>query len=103
MRGVCLLVCEWSLWPWLGFPAKVALLPFPPPAPPPTSPPPSYPPLCGLVGDTFSQKLTGFFIPPYTANYSFYIAGDDNCDLSLSTDEYEANSTVLASVVSNTR
>jgi hypothetical protein len=31
------------------------------------------------------------------------VGGDDGCDLSLSTDEHEANSTVLASVSGNTR
>lgn len=101
MCGACLSVCERSLWLFSWIPCKSR-----PPLIPshyPTSPPPLLSPRRCLVGETFSQKLTGFFIPPYTANYSFYIAGDDNCDLSLSTDEYEANSTVLASVVSNTR
>ncbi len=47
-------------------------------------------------GDTFSQKVVGFFVPPYTTNYTFYVAGDDGVDISLSTTELEANCSVIA-------
>ncbi|CAE7434465.1 unnamed protein product [Symbiodinium sp. CCMP2592] len=34
--------------------------------------------------DFYAEEITGFFVAPYTANYSFYLAADDEADLSLS-------------------
>lgn len=46
--------------------------------------------------DTYIGQLQAYLIPPTTANYKFYIAGDDGCLLYLSTDENPANKTVIA-------
>jgi hypothetical protein len=29
------------------------------------------------VSNSYTQELTGFFVPPVSANYSFYVYGDD--------------------------
>ncbi|CAE7876767.1 unnamed protein product [Symbiodinium microadriaticum] len=43
------------------------------------------PPLMDDTGhDFYAEEITGFFVAPYTANYSFYLAADDEADLSLS-------------------
>jgi hypothetical protein len=34
--------------------------------------------------DFYAQELTGFFIAPFNAQYSFYIAADDSADIALS-------------------
>ena len=35
--------------------------------------------------DSYVERLTGYFVPPYNATYTFYAAGDDWNDFSLST------------------
>ena len=48
----------------------------------------------------YVERLSGFFVPPVTANYTFYLAGDDNADLYLSSDQYAANATWAGYVTS---
>ena len=50
------------------------------------------------VATLYSQLLVGYFTPPVTANYSFYLRGDDSIALFLSTDETPGNKTLIASV-----
>lgn len=50
----------------------------------------------GYVGDGFGDALYGWFIPPATTNYVFYISADDGARLSLSTDDTPANLRVIA-------
>ncbi|HXT10848.1 MAG TPA: immunoglobulin domain-containing protein [Candidatus Angelobacter sp.] len=50
----------------------------------------------GFVGDDFGSRLYGWFIPPATTNYVFFISGDDGCRLSLSTNAYSTNLFVIA-------
>ena len=50
------------------------------------------------VMDNYGQRLRGFLVPPVTGNYTFWIAGDDNCELWLSTDDQPANADLIASV-----
>ncbi|MEM1085137.1 MAG: PA14 domain-containing protein [Verrucomicrobiota bacterium] len=38
-------------------------------------------------GDNYGQKLLGYLIAPANGDYTFWIAGDDNCELWLSTDD----------------
>jgi hypothetical protein len=52
--------------------------------------------LDGFVGDGFGSKLYGWFIPPVTTNYVFYISCDDGGRLSLSTNESPSNLCVIA-------
>ncbi|CAE7347654.1 unnamed protein product, partial [Symbiodinium sp. CCMP2456] len=43
------------------------------------------PPLMDDTGhDFYAEEIVGFFVAPYAANYSFYLAADDEADLSLS-------------------
>ncbi|KAB2668313.1 MAG: hypothetical protein DVB31_06715, partial [Verrucomicrobia bacterium] len=42
-------------------------------------------------GEHFGARVTGFVIPPVTGDYKFYFRSDDAGQLSLSTDETEAN------------
>ena len=44
----------------------------------------------------YIERVSGFFVPPVTANYTFYLAGDTSADLAISTDESAANATTVA-------
>ncbi|WP_367871943.1 PA14 domain-containing protein [Luteolibacter sp. Populi] len=48
--------------------------------------------------DNFSERISGFIVPPATGAYSFWIASDDDGELLLSTDETPANLAKIASV-----
>ena len=50
----------------------------------------------GYAGDGFGDKLYGWFIPPVTTNYVFFISCDDGGRLSLSTDDTPGNLRVIA-------
>lgn len=50
----------------------------------------------GYVGDGFGDALYGWFIPPATTNYVFYISADDGARLSLSTNDSPANLRYIA-------
>jgi hypothetical protein len=50
----------------------------------------------GYVGDHFGSKIYGWFIPPVTTNYVFYISCDDGGRLSLSTNASSTNLFVIA-------
>ncbi len=52
--------------------------------------------LDGYVGDDFGGKLYGWFIPPVTTNYVFFISCDDGGRLSLSTNASSTNLFVIA-------
>src|SRR5262249_40513218 len=45
----------------------------------------------GFVGDGFGDTLYGWFIPPVTTNYVFFISADDGARLLLSTNESPNN------------
>ncbi|RYD48002.1 MAG: hypothetical protein EOP85_04425, partial [Verrucomicrobiaceae bacterium] len=51
-----------------------------------------------LSEENFSERLTGYIIPPVTGEYTFWIASDDDGQLLLSTDENPANLVPIASV-----
>jgi hypothetical protein len=46
--------------------------------------------------ENFVAELSGFFIPPTTGDYVFFVSSDDNCMLFLSTDEDPANLHLVA-------
>lgn len=46
--------------------------------------------------ENFVAELSGFFIPPATGDYVFFVSSDDNCMLFLSTDEDPANLHLIA-------
>lgn len=46
--------------------------------------------------DNYGTRIRGFVHPPETGNYIFWIAGDDHCELWLSTDDKQANKQVIA-------
>jgi len=48
------------------------------------------------VGDDYGSKVYGWFVPPVTTNYVFYIACDDGGRLMLSTNQSPANLRVVA-------
>lgn len=54
------------------------------------------PGLDGYVGDDFGNKLYGWFVPPVTTNYVFFIACDDGARLSLSTNDSPDHLFVIA-------
>ena len=47
-------------------------------------------------GDTYTRRLSGFFTPPATDDYIFFVNGDDNADLFLSTDNSPLNKRLVA-------
>ncbi len=49
------------------------------------------------VGDNYGARISGYICAPETGAYTFWIAGDDNVELSLSTDANAANKSVIAS------
>ncbi|RZK24770.1 MAG: T9SS type A sorting domain-containing protein [Hymenobacter sp.] len=49
-------------------------------------------------GDWYGDRIRGYLCVPQTGNYVFQIAGDDDCQLWLSTDDSEANKVSIASV-----
>jgi hypothetical protein len=49
-------------------------------------------------GDNYGQRMHGLICPPATGAYVFWISGDDNSELFLSTDESPSNGVTIASV-----
>ncbi|MBC8135941.1 MAG: DNRLRE domain-containing protein, partial [Fibrella sp.] len=52
------------------------------------------------IADNYGVRLRGFIHPPTTGNYTFWIAGDDNCELWLSTNDQPGSKVKIASVSS---
>ena len=50
--------------------------------------------------ENYGQRMRGLVVPPITGSYVFWISGDDNSALYLSTDEAPANRVQIASVSS---
>jgi len=48
--------------------------------------------------DNYGDRARGYIYPPQTGDYTFWIAGDDLCELWLSTDDQPANATRIAQV-----
>jgi hypothetical protein len=48
--------------------------------------------------DDYGSRIRGYLYPPATGNYTFWIAGDDNCELWLSTDGAPAKAVLIAEV-----
>jgi hypothetical protein len=46
--------------------------------------------------DNYGTRIRGYVHPPVTGNYIFWIAGDDNCELWLSTDDKQAHKQKIA-------
>jgi hypothetical protein len=50
----------------------------------------------GGFGDNHARRYSGYFIPPTTDGYVFFVASDDDCDVFLSTDSTPANKRLIA-------
>ncbi len=50
------------------------------------------------VGINYGTRLRGYLTPPTTGDYTFWIAGDDNCELRLGMDDKPAGAVKIASV-----
>ncbi|MBC8034121.1 MAG: T9SS type A sorting domain-containing protein, partial [Chitinophagaceae bacterium] len=48
------------------------------------------------IGDNYGARVRGYICAPSTGYYTFYIAGDHQCGLWLSTDENPANKSLIA-------
>lgn len=48
------------------------------------------------VADSYGLRMRGYLCPPTTGSYTFWISGDDNVELWLSTNNSEANKTRIA-------
>lgn len=48
--------------------------------------------------DEYGTRIRGYLYPPTTGSYTFWIAGNDNCQLWLSTDGTTANASLIANV-----
>ena len=46
--------------------------------------------------DNYSSKISGWFIPPTSGNYVFFVSSDDQSNLYLSTDDTAANKKLIA-------
>ncbi|QHT70897.1 T9SS type A sorting domain-containing protein [Rhodocytophaga rosea] len=53
-------------------------------------------------GDNYGERIRGYLCAPYTGSYLFYLAGDDQAELYLSSDEDPAKKTRIASLTSYT-
>ena len=49
-------------------------------------------------GDSYGQRLRAYVITPESGDYTFWIAGDDHCELNLSTDASKFNKRRIASI-----
>ena len=54
--------------------------------------------LPGNWNNQYGVRISGLLYPPTTGTYTFWVAGDDNCELWLSTDENPANAVRIARV-----
>ncbi|MGI4873800.1 MAG: PA14 domain-containing protein [Janthinobacterium lividum] len=50
------------------------------------------------IGDNYGARIRGYVCAPQTGSYTFEIAGDDDCELWLSTDDTPANKIRIAQV-----
>lgn len=50
------------------------------------------------IGDNYGQRIAAWLEPPVTGHYSFWISGDDECELWLSTNESPGNVQKIATV-----
>ena len=50
------------------------------------------------IGDHYGARIRGYVCPPQDGNYVFQLAGDDDCQLWLSTDDNAGNKRLIASV-----
>jgi hypothetical protein len=50
----------------------------------------------GDVYDNYGAQMVGYFYPPATGDYVFYVCADDNAQLYLSTDDTPANKRLIA-------
>jgi alpha-glucosidase len=50
------------------------------------------------VGDNYGSRIIGYVHPPVSANYTFYVSGDDYCELWLGTDSTQASRQMIAEV-----
>ncbi|MCW3078466.1 MAG: hypothetical protein JWO32_3075, partial [Bacteroidetes bacterium] len=50
------------------------------------------------IGDNYGQRIRGYICPPANGNYTFWITGDDNTELWLSTNDLSANKQKIAYV-----
>ena len=48
--------------------------------------------------ENYGTRIRGYLYPPTTGSYTFWIAGDDNCQLWLSTDGSPAHASLIAQV-----
>jgi hypothetical protein len=48
------------------------------------------------VADNYGQRVRGYLTAPTTGSYTFWIAGDDNCELWLSTNNQASNKVKIA-------
>lgn len=49
-------------------------------------------------GDNYGTRIRGYVYPPVSGSYTFWIAGDDNCELYLSSDNTSGNANKIAFV-----
>lgn len=52
--------------------------------------------LPGGFGDNYADRFSGYFIPPTTAAYVFFVAADDDTDVYLSSDSNPTNKALIA-------
>jgi hypothetical protein len=50
------------------------------------------------IADDYGSRIRGYLYPPTTGDYTFWIAGDDNCQLKISTDGSPAHASIIAYV-----
>lgn len=50
------------------------------------------------IGDNYAQRLRGYLSVPVTGDYTFWVAGNDQCELWLSTNEQKFYKRLLASL-----
>jgi hypothetical protein len=48
------------------------------------------------IGDNYGRRLRGYLTAPQTGSYTFWVAGDDNCELWLSNSSNSAGKSLIA-------
>lgn len=49
-------------------------------------------------GNDYGSRISGYFVPPYTGEYSFTLTGDDEAELFFSDDVSDKDKNLLAAV-----
>ena len=88
----------WTFVQWwdVSAPSRLTIEAYAAPPPQHTYATPRFESALNGAGDNYANRLIGFFVPPATGDYVFFMNSDDDADLFLSTDTTAANKRLIA-------